>query len=194
MKKLIVFIFILIITLFGCFFLNKKLNVKSKYKQGQKIDSLNHVLVFYNDGMNSTSGRNLTVDNYNLGLKYQCVEFVKRYYYEYYHHKMPNSFGNAKDFFNPTLNDGALNKDRNLIQFSNGSKKKPQIGDLLVLDATSFNQFGHVAIISDVTADEIEIIQQNTSHSRDYFDCYHQNNKWFIDNDRILGWLRKDDL
>ena len=56
--------------------------------------------------MNNVSGRNVTVDGYNLGLKYQCVEFVKRYYYKHYRHKMPNSYGNAKDFFIAQISDG----------------------------------------------------------------------------------------
>lgn len=46
---------------------------------GAPLDSLNGVVVYYNDGMGAVHGRN-TVDGYNVGLKYQCVEFVKRYY------------------------------------------------------------------------------------------------------------------
>ncbi|MFA0963395.1 hypothetical protein AB9P05_16445 [Roseivirga sp. BDSF3-8] len=49
------------------------------------------------------SGRNLTPDGYNLGLKYQCGEFMKRYYYLHLNHKMPDSYGHARDFFNPSL-------------------------------------------------------------------------------------------
>ncbi|HRH39166.1 MAG TPA: CHAP domain-containing protein, partial [Flavobacteriales bacterium] len=61
---------------------------------GAPIDSLHGVIVYHNDGMSATHGRN-TVDGYNVGLRYQCVEFVKRYYLEHYHHRMPNSYGNA---------------------------------------------------------------------------------------------------
>ncbi|MGN2920302.1 hypothetical protein ACTFQ5_16360 [Aliivibrio fischeri] len=76
--------------------------------------------------MNHVLERNVAADGYNLGLKYQCVEFVKRYYYEYFNHKMPDTYGHAKDFFNPDLPDGNLNKQRNLIQYKNGSLNPPK--------------------------------------------------------------------
>ncbi len=148
----------------------------------------------YNGGVGNVSGRRLTDDGYNLGLKYQCVEFVKRYYYEELNHKMPDSYGHAKDFFNSNLKDGEKNKQRNLNQFTNPSKSKPEINDLVVYSGTTMNKYGHVSIISNVTENEIEIIQQNPGpfgKSREKFDLTMENGKWRIKNDRILGWLRK---
>lgn len=141
--------------------------------------------------------RNTTSDGYNLGLKYQCVEFVKRYYYQHYNHKMPDSYGHAKDFFDATVKDGERNTKRDLIQFTNGSSSKPKQGDLLILEGTLFNRFGHVAIISKVTEQEIEIeiIQQNPgpfSNSRETFSLSKKNDKCEIDNGRVLGWLRRE--
>ncbi|TYA72035.1 CHAP domain-containing protein [Seonamhaeicola marinus] len=142
--------------------------------------------------MNNTSGRNLTKDGYNLGLKWQCVEFVKRYYFEHLNHKMPNSYGHAKDFFNVKLNDGRLNIDRNLLQYTNGSKQKPKVNDLIVFKGNLFNPYGHVAIVSKVSDLEIEIVQQNVGKtSRDLIDLEQKNDLWFIDDNAILGWLRK---
>lgn len=163
------------------------------YQIGDQLDSLNHVIVYYNGGMGNVSGRNTAPDGYNIGLKYQCVEFVKRYYYEYYKHKMPNAYGNAIDFFDRGLKDGALNKDRGLIQYTNPSKSKPQVGDLIIMDATLTNEYGHVVIVSNVTDDEVEIIQQNAGnpdHPRDVFDLERNDGLWEIDHSRILGWLR----
>lgn len=163
------------------------------YQIGDRLDSLNHVIVYYNGGMGNVSGRNTSPDGYNIGLKYQCVEFVKRYYYEYYKHKMPNAYGNAIDFFDRGLKDGALNKDRGLIQYTNPSKSKPQVGDLIIMDATWTNEYGHVVIVSNVTDDEVEIIQQNAGnpdHPRDVFDLEQADGLWEIDHSRILGWLR----
>lgn len=160
---------------------------------GDTLDVFNNVYVFYNKSISNTSGRNVSKDGYNLGLKWQCVEFVKRYYYKHLNHKMPNSYGHAKDFFNPSLSDGTLNLDRNLLQFSNGSKSKPQVNDLIVFDGNLFNQYGHVAIISKVNEDEIEIIQQNVGkHSRDILMLNFSNNKWKIKDASVLGWLRKN--
>lgn len=172
----------------------KKFNFNTTYTIGQPLDSLNGVKVHYNGGVDNVSERTLTKDNYNLGLKYQCVEFVKRYYYERFNHKMPDSYGHAKDFYEDELSDGAKNKKRNLTQYHNPSKSKPKVEDLIVLSGTIFNRFGHVAIISKVTENEIEIIQQNPGpfgKSRETYLLKKQNGNWEIDNDRILGWLRK---
>src|SRR5699024_3705605 len=103
---------------------------------GQKIDSLNGVYVYDNGNPKNIVGRNTTKDGYNLGLKYQCVEFVKRYYYEYLSHKMPNAYGDAKDFFDKTLADGAYNKERDLIQYTNPSKAFLEVDDLLIFKPT----------------------------------------------------------
>lgn len=164
------------------------------YKVGQEIDDLNGVSVYYNGKISNVNGRNLTNDGYNLGLKYQCVEFVKRYYYEALQHKMPNSYGHAKDFFDVGVKDGSINKQRNLLQYENSSITKPRVDDLVVYSGTIFNEYGHVAIISKVTTNAIEIIQQNSGrngNTRETYDLVHKDGKWKINNDRILGWLRK---
>jgi hypothetical protein len=107
---------------------------------------------------------------------------------------MPDSYGHAKDFFNPKIADGKINKKRNLIQFSNPSFSKPKINDILIFKGYLFNKFGHVAIVSKVTDNQIEIIQQNPgpfSGSREIYNLENKNEHWKIENTRILGWLRK---
>ena len=165
------------------------------YEVGQHLDSLNNVVVFYNGGVDNSSGRNTSPDNYNIGIKYQCVEFVKRYYYEHLNHKMPDAFGNAKDFYDKDLSDGELNTKRNLVQYKNGSKSKPKADDLLIFSGSTFNKYGHVAIVSSVDENEIEIIQQNPGpfgKSRDKIKLKNIDSLWTLDNDRLLGWLRKE--
>jgi surface antigen len=174
----------------------KHVNINSAYTVGQPIDSLNGVYVYYNGGVSNVSGRNLTEDGYNLGQKYQCVEFVKRYYYEYLNHKMPDSYGNAIDFFDSKLEDGQINTQRDLIQYQNPSQTKPKVGDLLIFKGTVFNKYGHVAIVSKVTDDQIEIIQQNPGQyasSRVIISISQQGDKWQIMKKRIIGWLRKEE-
>ena len=82
-------------------------------ERGHIIDEYNGVPIYYNGkDFTNVSGRNLTHDGYNLGLKYQCVEFVKRYYYHKYDHRMPYTYGHAKDFFDQSLDDrGQLETD-----------------------------------------------------------------------------------
>ena len=156
---------------------------------GTPLDSLNGVVVYHNGSMGHVSGRNV-VDGYNVGLKYQCVEFVKRYFLEHYDHRMPNSYGHAKDLFNAAVADGELNEDRGLLQFTNPSTTAPQVGDLVILDAWRGNAYGHVAIISAVHPGAVEVIQQNTGSTRTSYDLDHNAQEWHMDNDRVLGWLR----
>ena len=185
---------LLILSFIG-FWAFKKFNFNTARTIGEQIDSLNGVAVFYNGGISNVSGRNVTNDGYNLGLKYQCVEFVKRYYYEHLQHKMPDSYGHAKDFFDKTLKDGQRNVKRDLIQYTNPSKTKPKADDLLIFAGTIFNKYGHVAIISNVTDSGIEIIQQNPGpfgKSRENISLSNINGEWTINNERILGWLRKE--
>ncbi len=158
------------------------------------VDALNGVKVYDNGRTTNVYGRNTTRDGYNLGLRYQCVEFVKRYYYEHYSHKMPDSYGHAKEFFQHGLPDGRFNTKRGLYQFTNPSNSKPQVGDLLVFGATPGNQYGHVAIVSKSGSEYIEIIQQNPgmgNPSRVNIPLGNDTGSWNIFGKHILGWLRK---
>jgi surface antigen len=196
-KKQICLLILIIVAVLSVVKIISKQNINSSYEIGQPIDSLNGVIVFYNGGVDHVSGRNLSEDGYNLGLKYQCVEFVKRYYYEYLNHKMPDSYGHAKSFFNEVYKDGELNKERNLIQYMNPSMEKPMVSDLVIFDGTLKNRYGHVAIVSGVTDNEVEIIQQNPGafgKSRETFILLKEDGVWRIGNKRIMGWLRKGDL
>ena len=171
-----------------------KPRIKPSGNEGKIIDTFNGVDIYYNGRVANIQGRNVTSDGYNLGLKYQCVEFVKRYYYEFYNHQMPNSYGNAKDFFSYSISDGDINSDRGLRQFKNPSYARPKIGDLLVFGATQWNKFGHVAIISKVKNNTIEIAQQNpgsNNPSRKSYSLNSNDGTYSIGSPYVLGWLRK---
>ncbi len=172
----------------------KKVDLNPTHDIGDKIDSLNGVYVFYNGSVGNVSGRNTTADGYNLGLQYQCVEFIKRYYWQHLKHKMPDTYGHAKDFFAQNLADGRMNTARNLLQYQNPSTSAPQVNDLLVFSETDFNPYGHVAIVSKVEKDQIEIIQQNMGpfgSSRAALPLKFETGKWRIKEEDALGWLRK---
>ncbi len=192
MKRKIFLVLLLALSI-GFFYRDYKKTTGSNMVIGQKVDSLNQVYVYYNGSIGNVVKRN-TKDGYNLGLEFQCVEFVKRYYYEFYNHKMPDSYGHAVSFFDKKVKDGQVNKQRNLLQFTNPSKRKPQVGDLIVLKGTIFNRYGHVAIISNVLDNQIEIIQQNpgpSGASRVQYELMQtEQQQWKINQSRILGWLR----
>ena len=166
---------------------------KSGKKTGQVIDKYKGVNVYYNGKVSNVSGRNTTSDGYNLGLKYQCVEFAKRFYYEVYNHKMPDSYGHAKDFFNGRVKDGEFNKSRNMYQFINGSQHKPKKDDMCVIGPLKGNKFGHLFIITDVNKKSISFIQQNggsQNPSRGQYPMKFEDGKWTIQAPGLLGWLR----
>ncbi len=193
-KSTIYSVFIVVGISIITFCTTQKSDINLSHSVGDRIDSLDGVYVFYNGSVSNVEGRNTASDGYNLGQKYQCVEFVKRYYYEHFNHKMPDSWGHAKSFFDPNISDGKLNKTRNLIQFSMPSTSKPKKSDLIIFDGTTFNQYGHVAIISEVTDNSIEIIQQNPgrfSGSRANLDIFFEDGLWSFGNKKVLGWLRK---
>ncbi|WP_228411767.1 CHAP domain-containing protein [Entomomonas moraniae] len=174
------------------FLVSFKVNINYTKEIGQVVDSFNGVNVYFNGAIGHVSGRNLAKDSYNLGLKHQCVEFVKRYYYEHLQHKMPNTYGHAKDFFDVTVPSGALNLQRDLLQFSNGTVK-PVVNDILVINRSLLNPYGHVAIVSQVNEDQFEIIQQNPGpfgKSREVIDLKKVDQGWFIDKPNVLGLLR----
>jgi len=181
---------------------NSTFQKENQIKQafGSPIDKYNGVAVYYSGNGGKTKHRNLSNDGYNFGLKYECTEFVIRYYYVHFNHKMPVSYGNAKDFYNKDIKDGQRNLQRNLIQYSNPSNTKPKVDDLIILPSNKFNHFGHVAIISKVTNNEIEVVQQNMGFStRATFALVVTNNKWKVTGNpfgwvdvKCLGWLRKE--
>lgn len=158
---------------------------------GREIDSYKGVPVFYN-GMEYTNsyGKNFSKDGYYYGQKWQCVEYIKRFYYDAKGHKMPEVYGNAKDFFDDNIPQGELNKKRNLYQYRNGGNVKPEQDDLIVFNDT---KYGHVAIITEVKDDYIEVIQQNIyGKPRARYNIKYVEGNWFVGTDRKpAGWLRK---
>ena len=190
LKKLCLFAALIV----SIYFVLMYLNINPTHRVGDKLDEFNGVPIYYNGAINHTEDRNTTNDGYNLGLRFQCVEFVKRYYYERFSHKMPNSMGNAKDFFLPSVPNGALNLERNLTQYVNGAGEKPQVNDIVVFAPWLFNRYGHVAMVSRVGDDFIEVVQQNPgpfNDTRELFPLTRNNDGWQVVNRRVIGWLRK---
>jgi len=166
--------------------------VKKDWSSADIIDSYNSMTVYDNGRMSNFFGRNLSREGYNLGLKYQCVELVKRYYYQIKNHRMPDSYGHAYMLFDSSLSNGHHNEDRNLTQYMNGSVSKPPIGDILVFGKNDKNRFGHLTLVRELSQNEIERIQQNVGKiSSVNFSFVKNKGGYYISNESILGWLRK---
>lgn len=186
-------VFLVTAAVFGAYQFITRMPLGSSVAPGTQIDELNGVGIYYNGGVNQSHGRNLTASGYNLGIKYQCIEFVKRYYYERFGHQMPDSYGHAKTFFDQTLPDGALNKQRALLQYHNGSNTMPAPDDIIVYAPSLFNPYGHVAIVAQVNPYAVVIAQQNAGpvySSREAIPLSLQDNRYRLGSGRVLGWLR----
>jgi hypothetical protein len=172
---------------------SRKRSNTSNAKAGQVVDNYKGVKVFYNGSAGNVYGRNVTDDGYNLGLKYQCVEFAKRFYYQAYNHKMADSYGHAKDFFDTSLSSGDYNNARGMFQYRNRGSEKPKVDDLCVIGPSAGNQFGHLFIITKVNNSSIEFIQQNGGYnnpSRGRYELINQDGTWNIKAANLVGWLR----
>lgn len=191
MKRVILLFVLLFFSVLTVIFFKKNIFYMPLFaKHGEVIDQLDGVNIYFNDWKVKSNEVNFASDGYRIGKKYQCVEFVKRYYYEHYNHKIPNVWGDAHDYYNPKLKDGAFNKDRGLVQYTNGSSTKPKKGDLLVYDS---GKHGHVAIVSQVSESSIAIMHQNASRlrpTRMKHSLKYENGLWTIDKKILVGWLR----
>ena len=125
---------------------------------GDSIGSLNGITVYLNSGgIESCNGdRHESASGYSYGIKWQCVEFVRRYYYTYLNHEMPNRYGHASDYFRSAISSGSMNSERNLLQYHNGDIR-PHKDDILVWAGA----YGHVAIVTNVTDTTVSTIAQN---------------------------------
>ncbi|MCK6648252.1 MAG: CHAP domain-containing protein [Bacteroidia bacterium] len=186
-------IIILIATIIYFFFLRERYPLHAiihSFTVGDSIDSYNGIVVYNNGTLYGKShGKHYNKDSsFYYGKKWQCVEYIKRYYHDHLQHTMPNGFGHAKDFFKKDLKQGQLNKERDLRQFSNEGDVPPQANDILVFDG----EYGHVAIVTEVNNEEIEIIQQNIYMTpRERYKIVKKGNNYFVGERRKpLGWLR----
>jgi CHAP domain len=142
----------------------------------------------YSNGSNPLYGSDdyNTVNGYNTGMKWQCVEFVNRYYLQVYGTKIRIAGQHAYQYFGNA-------SQRGLKAYANNGSTSPQVGDILCL---SGNTYGHVAIITAVTSTYIEVAQQNVGK------LSHLNFRFAKSGNNILasalgsgysiqGWLRK---
>jgi len=86
-------------------------------KVGRELDAYRGVPVYDNGVLFFRSyGKNFSPDGYYFGQKWQCVEFIKRFYFQAKNHRMPDVMENAKSFFDEQIPDGALNPCRGLVE------------------------------------------------------------------------------
>jgi len=162
----------------------------SPLKAGETVTTYRKVPVYSNgDDYTKSHGKHHSTGGYYYGQKWQCVEFVKRFYHDAFDHKMPSVWGHAKNFYDPAIPHGSINKLRGMTQFKNGGRESPRPDDLLVFN---FAPFGHVSVISAVRDDEIEVIQQNIAGKpRQTYKLEKKDDTFTVKARKTpVGWLR----
>jgi surface antigen len=159
-------------------------------KVGDIVTTYRTIPVYSNgDNYTLSYGRHFSKNQYYYGQKWQCVEFVKRFYHDAFNHQMPSVWGHAIGYYDPTVLHGKLNKQRGMFQFKNGGSTSPQPDDLLIFDIAPF---GHVSVISAVRENEIEVVQQNIAgRPRQTYRLEKKDGLFTIVAKRKpIGWLR----
>jgi len=157
---------------------------------GEIAHTYNNIPIYSNgEATYKSHGKHYAKDGYYYGKKWQCVEFIKRYYHHAHNHHMPDTYGHAKDFYDTSLPHGKNNPSRNMVQYKNNSSEPPKPNDLLVWNS---GKFGHVAIITQVTKNSITVVQQNVKNHAIQTIPYVKKNKThqIITNPPPVGWLR----
>ena len=92
------------------------------------------------------------------GYQYQCVEYVVRFYASALGYSGLRGSGDAAQYWNGPLTDAA----RRLERYDNGGATAPQADDMIIFGG---GRYGHIAVVREVSADSIRIIQQNWFHN-----------------------------
>lgn len=170
---------------------DQQLNNPAPWPELGEVVYVHNQVPIYSNGTEvyKSHGKHYSADGYYYGRKWQCVEFVKRYYYDAHNHSMPNVWGHAKDFYDIKTTHGTVNSDRGMLQFKNGSNEKPEVNDLLVWNN---GPYGHVAIVSAVNKNSITLVQQNMRNAAEAkIELNIQSGIYSINGTNPpVGWLR----
>lgn len=152
---------------------------KKNHKFGRILGFYRGVVIRYHRGK-SQRGK--------YGLKYQCVEFVNRYYARKLGYRNMTRSGHARSYYHRASSKG-------LIAYPNGSRIKPRVSDIITFHSGKRGDFGHVAIVYKVTSRKVCIVQQNRLPWRKCLRLRKKRGRWYVNrlsrNRPVLGWSRK---
>ncbi|GEM_PF-767098 len=163
-----------------------------KKSYGTELGSFNGVKVYSNGSAYTVSDVYNFIDGKNIGMKWQCVEYIRRYYYRKFWINLGDKHrGHAKTFWG-----SVAAHNMQLGRFSNGGSVAPKVGDIVVSDKGTN---GHVAIVRSVSGNQMCVAQQNVYQTEsDVNACTTlsiSNGKYTVGNFSnttlpITGWLR----
>jgi surface antigen len=155
---------------------------------GTYLGQFAEVAAYSNGSALYASYVNNSVNGIYTGMKWQCVEYVRRYFLSTFNTDLASKYnGNANYWY---TNAAAMG----LEQYANGGTTPPQVGDILCATGPSSN--GHVAIIKRITGSKIFTAQQNFANDSTDLDkpltLTVSNGTYTVSGyTGIQGWLRK---
>jgi hypothetical protein len=162
------------------------------YEYGEDIDQYRNVWAKSNGNCVAKYG----TDGCPALPTWQCVEYVKRFYNDAMLLDTSSWSGNGNRYYENAVS-GALSPY--LTPYANGGSMPPQPDDLLGFSGGT-GGYGHVAIITEVGNDYVNIIEQNWARNSAIHQIPYDRNVNRIgdangnrgDYYHIQGWLRKD--
>lgn len=121
-------------------------------------------------------------DGLPTGKKWQCVEFVRRYYMQI-HRLTFRSVANAYEMMKLTEFIDIDTQQSHPCTFHFPANSTPQKDDILLLE---YEKYGHVAIVVAVEGSNIRIVEQNWGS----WVSPHYSRELSVNDPTIIGWLR----
>jgi surface antigen len=135
----------------------------------------------YSNGPKYTSTTRSYLNGVDLGYQFQCVEMVRRFYYQFYNKQMGAGY-NALNFYGNAWRWG-------MTAYANGGGMAPKPGDVLCFNGNAGGGYGHVAIIVEVGSDYIIIGQQNVYKDTHVGKKYSRSGNT-VNASHVQGWIR----
>ena len=142
MKKNVYYLFVIIFVIF----------YQNNFAQyGNVVGTFDNVSAYSNGSVSNVSNEYNYYNSTNTGMKWQCVEYVNRYYLAKFNKNIRVAGHNAIDYFPNAQSHG-------LTAIPNNGSQAPKVGDIVCSNGGSY---GHTAIIREVGSNYVKVIQQN---------------------------------
>ncbi len=143
-------------------------------------------------------------NRYCSGMKWQCVEYARRWLME----NRDIAFGDVQYATDIWQLSGGVHLSSSTtpitaMRYANGtSTEKPKAGDLLIYDTSYAPKTGHVSVVVEVEADSIKVAEQNYSSYKWVAPDYSQKLRmayekkeqegilYRIVDTGVIGWVR----
>ena len=147
---------------------------------------------------NNNFPENRDLQGFFTGVKWQCVEFARRWLLHRKGLMLPDVYFAAHLFLIPHVFDAATFNPVPVRSVRNGAPEPPQ-ADSLIIYSTQYNSFpGHVGVITEVGKDYVRVADQNRFFHKWEGEFSHEfplekdtkGNYHIIDkHETVLGWV-----